>query len=211
MMTMTMQRPTAVVRSLLALAGAVLLGVGLGAPELAAQEAGRFAVEVRGGGTLGYIDVSGASLSPDPSFGWAVAASYRMMPALSVGLGYDRAPFGCDPEVGFCAVYEPTFTSSGLSLDGRAQWPRGLIRPWVGAGVGYRTLSTRVTGIGEQPELESDGAMALSASAGIDVRVTPRLFVGPSARYIAHESAREGASAEQVRIVGADFGVRLVF
>lgn len=190
---------------------AVALAIAGSYDPAAAQADGRYGVQLRGGTGFGQVETidghGGASENGSP--GWGVGVWYDVLPFVSLHLGYDQQSFSC-ADSAWCS-HEPRFSSSGATVDGRLVRPRGLIRPWIGAGVGYRSLNTRWTAGGEARELDGDGALALSASAGFDVRAMPRVYVGPALRYTTHDRPVEGGPAERVRLVGADLGLRISF
>jgi hypothetical protein len=186
------------------LAAAAMLAV---TAPVEAQDTERFAFEVRGIGSFGHIDAARAPLSVEPECGWGVGVSYYALPYLSVFIGYDRAPFGCQGDGVFCAP-DPVFTSAGLAMEVRAGLPFGRVRPWIGLGTGYRTLTTEWEDHSGARSERSGAAPALSASAGAVIPVGRGFSLGPTARYMVHDRPVPGGTAERVSVVNVDFGIR---
>jgi opacity protein-like surface antigen len=213
-MTPVPMRPRANARRVAVVVALVALVALVAAGPMTAQQAGRFAVEARAGTSVGHVDVSGASLSPSASFAWTIGAMYAVLPALTVHAGYDRSPFTCDEDRGFCAGSSPTFSSQGFTLEARAVLPMFEVLPWLGLGTGLRTFRSE-TDAGART---SDAALAVVVSGGVELPVGHRLSLAPGLRFATHAHDWGGSHAggshagtERVSVISADIGLRYRF
>jgi hypothetical protein len=187
-------------KALLIAVSATALIAGPARAQLPALSVAGLSAEVRAGAAAGNYAGAASELEVLPRAAWGASVSYRATGRVAVYVEYSRAAFGC--ESGFCAGREVDFTSDGFGGGVRYALPVApAAGPWVSAGIVRHTLRTDAEGATDADDASGWG---LSAGAGVEVPLGPRLSLAPGVRYVRH-----GAGDDGVAMVVGDVGLRI--
>jgi outer membrane protein W len=78
---------------------------------------------------------------------------------------------------------EASGSQTRLGAQAHFTLPLPIVKPWVGAGIGYEWLSTKTTVEGVSAESGAKGLEMLNLQAGLQLSVLPILSLGPYVQY----------------------------
>jgi hypothetical protein len=147
----------------------------------AAQDASRFAVEIRGGNGIPTGEWTEDGDTENGS-GFGLNGQFQLAPFASVYAGWERYSFDV-VRSGNLEFMGGHTSDSEARLGIQVTLPLSAVaRPFVLGGLTYSRVETGTS------SLKSAGAMGYEAGAGVDVPIIPPLSLTPGARYRSHRA-----------------------
>jgi len=176
-----------------------------------AQE-GRFAFQIRGGGTVPLGDFRAedrgweGKTGSGPSFGMGFHIPLKGL--LGAYLGFSQHRFGCQEEV---CHRGKDWVSTGFDVGLRWVLGRHRIRPWFLVALHAPRVEGRLVEEGERVKRTSEGAGGLEAGGGIMIRIGEGTSLQPGVRYGRVDLPFPDQDPLELRYLVVDLGLVMSF
>lgn len=161
-----------------------------------------FAVEARGGLSIGAIQSSGSGFERNPAGAWRISILYLSMSQFGLYAGYGHGRLHCSG--GLCSGRDVEFSVRGVDA---GLW-MGLEYAWARAGLVYHSLTAEWS-VDAPRTASAPPGLGVELAAGAALPLAARVEIMPGIRITAFTARFAGdAASDRVHVIVGDIGVR---